>query len=433
MSYLELLHKIIENRFTLGVIGVGRVGLPLGVSFARKGINVIGFDINEELIKKINSKIAPFLEQNLQEYLNDAIESNKFVATNDHSLLQNTDVIVITVGTPLNVHSVPDYSQLFSALSKIVQYPLTNKLLIIRSTSAPGTLENIVKPYIEKHTNLKVGEDLFLAACPERIAEGKAIEEFHNLPEIIGGVTETCSKLASEIFRKLNSNKKIFITTPKSAELAKLFANVYRYVNFALANEFGLIAEEHGEDAHEIIKFVNEDYTRGKIPTPGLTGGPCLSKDGYFLTQHMPFPEFIQMASKLNENIPHHVIKKLKHEMEKDNKSLVNCKVAVLGLAYKSGIDDIRHSPAVKLADVLKGEGCDVITYDPYVNPNSNASLTDVVQDVDAIIIATNHPEFKVLPSVLNSLNSSPVVIDCWRMFDGNEIKGKYIAFGKGK
>ncbi|MBU5537685.1 MAG: nucleotide sugar dehydrogenase [Candidatus Aenigmatarchaeota archaeon] len=433
MSYLELLHKIIENKFTLGVIGIGRVGLPLSVTFAQKGINVIGFDINDELIKKVNSLTAPFFEPNLDIYLKETMKSNKFSATNDYSLLKNVDVIIITVGTPLNEHFVPDYSQLFSALDKIVQYPIKNKLIILRSTSSPGTLENIVKPYLEKKTNLKAGEDFYLAVCPERIVEGKAIEELQILPEIIGGVTETCSKLASEIFRKLNSNKKIFVTTPKAAELGKLFTNVYRYVNFALANEFGLIAEEHGEDAHEIIRIVNEDYNRCRIPTPGLTGGPCLSKDGYFLTQHMPFPEFIQMASKLNENIPNHIIKKLKKELEREGKILTLCKVAVLGLAYKSGIDDTRLSPAVKIADLLKDEGCEVKTYDPYVYPDSSNSLSDVVRDADAIIIAVNHPEFKDLPSILNVLNKEPIVIDCWKMFDEKEIKGRYIAFGKGK
>ncbi|MBI1978632.1 MAG: nucleotide sugar dehydrogenase [Candidatus Aenigmarchaeota archaeon] len=432
MSYMELLHNIIENKFTLGVIGIGRVGLPFGVSFAQKGVNVVGFDINEEIIRKVNSGQAPFFEVGLQDYMNEVSRTKKFTATNDHSLLQNVDVVIITVGTPLNTHMVPDYSQLFSALDKIVQYPISNKLIIIRSTSSPGTLESIVKPYIERKTNLKAGEDFFLAACPERIAGGKCIEELHGLPEIIGGISENCSRLTAEVFRKLNPNKKIFFTTPKSAELAKLFANVYRYVNFALANEFGLIAEEHGEDAHEIIKIVNEDYNRGKIPLPGLTGGPCLSKDGYFLTQHMPFPEFIHMASQLNENIPHHVISKLKKELAKENKTLVQCKVAVLGLAYKSGIDDTRLSPAVKLVDVLNGERCEVVTYDPYVNPSSG-SLNDVVKDVDAIIIATNHPEFKILPTVLNGMTSNPIVIDCWRMFDGKELKGKYIAFGKGK
>lgn len=433
MSYLELLQKIIENKFTLGVIGIGRVGLPLSVTFAKKGVNVIGIDINEELVNKINSGVAPFYEVNLEAYLKEALQSKKFVATIHHYFLEKVDVIMVTVGTPLNTYFMPDNSQLFSALDKIIQYPINNKLLIIRSTAAPGTLENIVKPYLEKKTGLKAGKDFFLAACPERIVEGKAIEELQTLPEIIGGVSETCSKLAAEVFRKLNPNKKIFVTTPKAAELSKLFTNVYRYVNFALANEFGLIAEEHGEDAHEIIKIVNEDYVRAKIPTPGLTGGPCLGKDGYFLTQHMPFPDFIQMAWKLNENIPHHVINKLRKELAKENKNLVQCKVAILGLAYKGGVDDTRLSPATKIVDILKGEGCEVKSYDPYVSPNSDVNLSDVIKDVDAVIVATNHPEFKVLPTILNNLNSKPIVIDCWKMFDEKEINGRYIAFGKGK
>jgi UDP-N-acetyl-D-mannosaminuronic acid dehydrogenase len=431
----NLLEKVRQNNFTLGVLGIGRVGLPLALSFANVGINVIGMDVNEDYIQKIKRGECPFYEENIEKY----ISTNNFFPTTDiEEGIKRSDILIITVGTPLNIHARPNYSQLRSALESIAKTSISGKLIVMRSTASPGTLENLIKPFLEKRTGLKAGKDFGLAVCPERIVEGKAFEEIKTLPEIVGGIDSVSEEIVAELFRKINPDKKILRTTPKAAELAKLFTNVYRYVNFALANEFGLLAEIYGEDAHEIIKILNEDYPRGGLPTPGLTGGPCLSKDGYYLVSDLSFPDFILMAWRLNESIPNYIVNRLKKRLEEKGKKIHECKVAVLGLAYKRGIDDTRYSPALKIVEILEDEDVNVSVHDPYVKDTEK--LEDVVEDADVIILAVNHPEFKdiheKLKDYVSKLYYDCILFDCWGFLDEEECKQlgfDYMRFGSGK
>lgn len=434
MTLQKLLDKIKNNNFTLGILGIGRVGLPLGLVFANSGVKVIGIDKNQSYVDGINKKIPPFKEEKIEEY----IKTDNFAATTDlPDAIAKSDIIIITVGTPIGEHMRPDYRQLTSAMEGIVKVPIKGKMFIMRSTGSPGTLEEVIKPYIEKKTGLKACEDFGLAVCPERIVEGQSIKEIHELPEIIGSLDKVSELIASELFRKINKDKKILPTTPKSAELAKLFANVYRYINFSLGSEFGLLAESFGQDGHEIIKIVNEGYKRGGIPIPGPTGGPCLSKDGYYLTANLPFPDFIQVAWRLSESIPQHVVNRLKTELEKHNKKLYNSKVAVLGLGFKANSDNITYSPAVRLVEILKGGNAEVAVHDPLVA--NTASLEEAIKDADAIVLATNHDRFKDILKKIASIKTYKkdcILTDCWGFFDKNEAKQlgfDYIRFGSGE
>ncbi|MFH8093092.1 MAG: nucleotide sugar dehydrogenase [Candidatus Aenigmatarchaeota archaeon] len=430
----NLLERVKQNDFTLGVIGIGRVGLPLALVFANSGIRVIGIDKNKDYIEKIKRGEKPFHEVGIEDYL----KNENFTPTTDIEYgIKNSDILIIAVGTPITEHMRPDYSQLRSVLEEIVKFGIKGKLIIMRSTVSPGTLENFVKPFIEKNTGLKAGKDFWLSVCPERIVEGKAIEELKILPEIIGGFDDESINITAELFKKINPNKKILITTPKAAELAKLFTNVYRYVNFSLANEFGLIAEEYGEDAYEIIKILNEDYPRGGVPIPGLTGGPCLSKDGYYLISNIAFPDFILMAWRLNESIPQHIVNRIKKHLNNKGKSLYNCKVALLGIAFKAGIDDTRYSPALRLFEILKNENAEVKVHDPYVEGTED--IEDVVENADVIILAMNHPEFKDIHKLIAKLKKHKegcIFVDCWGFINGEEAKSlgfEYIRFGSAK
>ncbi len=430
----QLLEKVKTNGFSIGIVGIGRVGLPLGLVFANSGIKVIGIDVNKEYVESINKKIPPFKEELIDDY----IKTNNFTATTDaKDAISKSDALILTVGTPIGEHMRPDYTQLTSALEGLVKNPLNGKMIIMRSTASPGTLEEVIKPFIEKRTGLKAGEDFGLAVCPERIVEGQSIKEIMELPEIIGSMDKISGDIAEEIFRKINKDKKILRATPKAAELAKLFANVYRYINFSLGNEFGLLAETYGEDGHEVIKLVNEGYKRGGLPIPGLTGGPCLSKDGYYLTAHLSFPDFIQVAWRLSESIPQHMINRLKGRLEKQNKKLHNSRIAVLGLGFKANSDNTKYSPSVRIVEILKGSNAEVSVHDPLIQ--NTESLEEAVKDADAIIIATNHSDFRDVHKKIATIGSHKkdcILVDCWGIVDREEAKASgfdYIRFGSGK
>jgi len=430
----NLLAKVKQNDFTLGVIGIGRVGLPLALVFANSGVNVIGIDRNKEYVEKIKRGEKPFNEHGIEEYM----KTKNFTPTaNIKDGIEKSDILILTIGTPITEHMRPDYSQLRSAINSILDTSIKGKLIITRSTVSPGTVENFIKPLLEKKTGLKTGDDFGLSVCPERILEGKALEEIRNLPEIVGAVDEMSAEITSELFRKINKDKKIFVTTPKAAELAKLFTNVYRYINFALANEFGLLAEEYGEDAHEIINILNDGYSRGGVPVPGMTGGPCLSKDGYYLISNLMFPDFILTGWRLNESIPQHIVNRLKKRLNDKGKIIHDCKVCVLGLAFKAGIDDTRYSPAVRLVELLKIEAANVGVHDPYIEETDK--LEDAVRDADAIILAVNHPKFDGVHKVIHKIGKHKpgcILVDCWGFINKDEARNlgfDYIRFGSGK
>ncbi len=430
----NLLQKIKAGKFTIGIIGIGRVGLPLGLVFANSGVNVIGIDVNPSYVDSINRKVPPFNENHIDEY----IKTNNFSATtNSLDAIKKSDVIILTVGTPIGEHMRPDYTQLNSTLENLVKADLKSKMIIMRSTASPGTLEDVIKPFIEKKTGLKLGKDFGLAVCPERIVEGHSIDEIRELPEIVGSLDKSSEQIAGEVFKKINKDKLILTTTPKGAELGKLFANVYRYINFALANEFGLLAESYGEDGHEIIKIANSGYKRGGIPVPGMTGGPCLSKDGYYLTNNLSFPDFIQIAWRLNESIPQHIVNRLRSRLKSYGKDLNNSKIAVLGLGFKANSDNTKYSPSARLVEILKGYNADVAVHDPLI-PNTK-KLEDVVENSDAIVLATNHDNFKDVYKAIAKLKKHKencILVDCWGFLDKTEAKSfgfDYLRFGSGE
>ena len=428
MSIRRLLEKVKTNEFILAVIGLGRVGLPLAAVSASSGIKTIGFDINMNLIKKVSEGVSPFHEPGLNDLLRKVVRRYLTVTTTMDEVF-NADVLIITVGTPLTVDLQPDYSQLLSALRSLAKPSLKGKVVVIRSTTSPGTLEGVVKPMFEK-SGLKAGIDFGLVACPERIAEGKAIEELKTLPEIVGGIDDISSKVVGEFFKKINPQKKVIYTTPTCAELAKLFTNVFRYVNFALANEFALLSEKYGADAFEVIEIANTGYPRGGIPTPGLTGGPCLSKDGYYLLHDWIFPDLIMMAWRLNEFLPLHIVNKLNEKLKEMNMTLANTKVGVLGLAYKKDIDDTRYSPAERLVRLLQTYGAETLVHDPYVS--GTLPLDEVLDESEVLILAVNHSAFVGLEKRIESSSNIKLVYDVWRLFDARKFKRvKYLRLGR--
>lgn len=430
-----LRQRISAADFTMTVVGIGRVGLPLALSFADKGVRVLGVDRNPEHVESVNSGILPFLEHGAEPLLKEALDLGTFQATTDsRAAVMEADVVVLTVGTPLNTDMRADTSQLTSALSEIGDSLKPGTLVITRSTISPGTTERVVIPKLEELSGLTAGEDLFVAFCPERIAEGKAVEELRELPEIIGAADDHSAELAESVFRLLSDDKLIHRTDPLSAELAKLFTNVYRYVNFALANEYALIAEHYQRDAHEIIRILRDGYKRAPIPMPGPAGGPCLSKDGYFLIEELTFPDFVLTAWKLNDSVPAHLVQRLRKRIEQHGISMASTKITVLGRAFKADIDDDRLSPSLRVIEMLERLGANVVVHDPYL---SDIQLDEALRDAHGVVLATNHSMYYKLDMgrLAELVHPECVIVDGWGVFSAEEAAEAGLelnTFGRG-
>ena len=399
MSNQDILSKIDNKEVNIAIFGLGRVGLPLATVFSNCGVKIFGIENNSEKLNLMKSSKCPFFDPELQKNLDDATRTNNFQIFNSlDDVNTSIDIFMICVGTPTLSSYTLDYSQMKSALGQIHADKLKGKMLIIRSTLPPNTTNDFILPFIENNTGLTSGVDFNLAICPERILEGKAIQELHDLPEIIGGINQESNTIATHLFKLINDLKDILYVTPLGAEFAKLFANIYRYVNFALANEFAIWAENYGLDATELIKAVNYNYSRSNIPKPGFVGGPCLSKDSMFLDFNTTFSSILSASLKINESIPNHIVNNVKTL----DGNLFNKKIAVLGLSFKAGSDDLRNSPSVKLVDTLHSTGADVFVHDPYVKETE--SLDKVIQDSDIVIILLKVSASNVFCQVFNEI-----------------------------
>lgn len=407
----------------ISIFGVGRVGLPLALFFAEHGQKVIGVDVNESRVESLSKGIMPFYEEGANKLLKKHINKLFTVTTDAKNAVKQSDAIVLTLGTPVDEHVNPVFSQIEQVLTDIAPYLKKDQILILRSTVTPGTTEYL-KRFIEKNTKFKIGKDFFLAFCPERIAQGFSLEELKEIPTIIGTLEKESAKRAEKVFRTFTD--KILHSDARSTELAKLFTNMYRYINFAIANEFMMIADAHDRNIYEIIELVNKDYKRGGLRVPGFTAGPCLFKDGFFLINKIPFTELIMNSWKLNESVPAYLIEKIK-----ETKNLENAKIAILGLTFKKNSDDIRNSLSFKARKIFAAEGAQVMLHDPYVKTDA---LEKVLKNADVVFIAMNHDYYKDMDkSVLKSnVKKDALICDIWNIsglnkifYSAAEIKGK--------
>jgi UDP-N-acetyl-D-mannosaminuronic acid dehydrogenase len=388
------------------VVGIGRVGLPLALFLASKGIFTYGLDIDQEKVKMLKKGKFPFREEGGQRILEENL-GKKFEPTTDFSKAADADYLILAIGIPVDEYLNPEFSQLENALDSLFPNLRKGQTLLLKSTVSPRTTE-YVRDLIERRKGFAIGKDFFLAFCPERIAEGRAFQELENLPEIVGGADEKSGKMAAELWKSIG--KEVYITTSINAELLKLFTNSYRYINFALANEFMMIAENWGADIYEIAELSNRNYPRGGAKKPGFTGGPCLSKDGLFLTRNVPFPDLFSTAWMINERLPAYLVGRAKALKETKG-----AKCAILGMAFKADHDDVRASLSYKIKKLFKMELADVHTHDVYQN---GPEFWSTVKDADFLVIATAHKEYKKpLEEYMPYLKPGAVVIDVWNIF----------------
>lgn len=399
----------------LAIIGIGRVGLPLGLVFAQQGLKVYGVDVNEKYIQILQRGVMPFLEEGGQKFLKKHLGKN-FIPSLDVSVVKDCKFIVLTLGTPVDENMNPSLVQIDMALHALKPFLCSNQVLILRSTVSPGTTE-YVRNFINKIKDLNVGRNFYLAFCPERIAEGKAIKELYEIPQIIGGIDRKSAKKAAELFKALKV--KCLRTDAVSAELAKLFTNMYRYISFGVANEFMILASKYNRDIYEIVKLVNKDYKRGGLAFPGLTGGACLFKDGFFLINDIPFNDLIATAWKINEAIPLFLIEKIRKRMR-----LTDKKAVILGAAFKANIDDIRESLSFKVKKALQREGAEVILHDPLIEKYSQ-DLNKVLENASLVFLATKHDYYLShlkIENIKALVKKDCLFCDVWNIFKTGKI-----------
>jgi len=404
--------KILKE--TVTVVGTGRVGLPLCLFIADKGYQVFGIDIDQEKINQIGKGQMPFMEEGAPKLLKKYLGKTLFFST-DFSNIARAKVIILTLGTPVDENMNPSLVQIDQALERAKTYFTRGQLLILRSTVSPGTTD-YVRSYLNDLGKIKVGTNFYLAFCPERIAEGRSLLELAEIPQIVGGIDRLSAQKAAEFFENLGIE--VNRTDNVSAELAKLFTNMYRYINFAIANEFMILAGNHHRDIYRIVELVNKNYKRGGLALPGLTGGPCLFKDGFFLVGDVPFADLITTSWKINESIPLFLIKKIRERTKLEGK-----KTVILGLAFKAEIDDIRESLAFKVKKALERERAKVFLHDPYV-PGYQNDLDEILGDADLIFLATNHSYYQNLDiaKVKKLVSANCVICDVWNIFRTNKI-----------
>lgn len=378
--------------------GCGHVGLPLGLVLADRGFEVTLLDINKNAVDLINSGIIPFQEEGAEELLKKEINRNLFV-TDAADILKEQEVVIFITGTPVDEHHNPKIHEVLNVVEKYL--PLMNKdqLIILRSTIYPGTTE-IIEQKLQKHFNARPK----LAFCPERILQGKGIEEIKNLPQIVSAVSDEAANEASEIFSKIAP--KIIRLEPVEAELSKLMLNTWRYLEFAIANQFYMMVEDKGLDFYKIFEAMKEDYPRAKnYCKPGLAAGPCLFKDTMQLSAFYRNQFFLgQSAMLVNEGLPNFLVSQL----EKKLGSLKNKKVALLGMTFKANNDDIRESLSFKIKKELEFKLADVLPSDPYLK--DTYKLEDALSECDAVILGVPHNEY------LNLKFEKPYV-DCWNVW----------------
>ena len=367
--------------------GGGHVGLPLSLALAKAGLRVGIYDTNQSTLDRIADGEMPFLETGADQLLREILPTGRLVFSSDGSMIGRTDQLIVVIGTPVDEFLGPSMTIFGQAVAQIAPHLRDGALVILRSTVYPGTTG-----YVRQHL-IDAGCAVDVAFCPERIAEGHALEELHSLPQIIGADDDVAADRATTLFRHLVD--KTVRTTTKEAELAKLFTNTWRYMKFAVANQFFMIADQAGVDYTNVLRAIREDYPRARdLPGPGFAAGPCLFKDAMqlaaFTSDHFPMG---QAAMQVNEGLPAYIVSAL----ERRYGGLQGKTVGILGMAFKAESDDTRASLSYKLRKLLAWAGARVVATDPYVQDERLTTLDCVLQESDILILGAPHEAYRQL------------------------------------
>ncbi|KJR41874.1 UDP-glucose/GDP-mannose dehydrogenase [Candidatus Magnetoovum chiemensis] len=392
-----------EFQYDISIVGgAGHIGLPMGIAFANKGKKVVLYDTNSANIKQISCGIMPFMEKGADEILKQVLDNKTLSLTADKTVISQSRHIIIVIGTPVDSHLNPSFTIFKSLFVELLEFISDDQHIILRSTVYPGTTERI------KDFLIKEGKNPHITFCPERIAEGKAMEELETLPQIIGAFNDSSYEDAKKLFNALTD--KIIRLEPLEAELTKLFTNVWRYIQFSISNQFYKIALQNDVDFYKIYDALTYEYPRTKgFPKAGFAAGPCLFKDTMQLASFFNNTFFLGHAAMLiNEGLPNFIVQRLKSKYNLRNKT-----AGILGMAFKADIDDSRDSLSDKLRTILTFEAKEVLCTDPYVKDDTLLPVEEVVLKSDIIIVAAPHSSYKAL----DIDSSAKILVDVWNFF----------------
>ena len=396
-------NKICARRAKVGVVGLGYVGLPLAVEFARAGFDVSGIDLSESRTRRINAGDS-YVGDVSAKALGPLVESGKLWASNDFSVIRDLDTINICVPTPLRKTKDPDMSYIVSACTEVAKYFHAGMLVILESTTYPGTTDEVVLPMLEQ-SGLKVGEDFFLCFSPERVDPGNAWYNTHNIPKVVGGTTPACTEMGRLFYSQALQNV-VAVSSTQVAEMVKLLENTFRMINIGLANEIALMCDRMGINVWEVIEAAATKPFGFMpfYPGPGL-GGHCIPIDPFYLSwktkQAGIEARFIELAGYINGQMPRFVVDKIQNALNQHAKPLKGSHVHILGVAYKKDIEDVRESPALDIMLLLKQRGAHITFSDPHV-PSLQVDGIDLrscdlhtVASADCVVITTDHSAFE--------------------------------------
>lgn len=402
----ELLKKILGKTALVGVVGLGYVGLPLAIEKAKVGFKTIGFDIQKNKIDMVNEG-RNYIGDIIENDLITVVENGMLKATSDFSFVKDVDCVAICVPTPLDEHSQPDISYIKSSVECIAKYLHRGMLVVLESTTYPGTTEELVKPLLEEISGLKCEEDFYLAFSPERVDPGNIIYKTKNTPKVVGGIGKNSTEIAAAFYKQILLGEIHEVSSPSVAEMEKLLENIYRNINIGLINEMAIICNKMGINVWEVIEAAKtKPYGfEAFYPGPGI-GGHCIPLDPFYLTwkarEYGYHTRLIETSAEINNYMPWYIVERASKILNRFKKAINGSKILILGIAYKQDIDDYRESPAFKIIDYLIRAKAEVVYHDPYIpeceykgNVYNSTPLTgESLNEADLIIITAMHSKF---------------------------------------
>ena len=437
----DVMKSLDSQTLRVCVIGIGRIGLPTALSFAKSGLITIGVDINKNLVDNINSGNFPLKDEpGYDEIFENVIQNKKFSATtNIEDAVPNSDLILLSLPTPMDENNIPNYSALRDVASKLSEILSPNSLVIVESTIEPGFIEDEMVSLISKSGRLEIKKNFFIGVCPENANPGEILHDFTNLPRLVGGINPEITKTIKSIYNFVFSVELVEMPNCKTANAVKLTTNVFRDINIAFVSELSLMFEKLGIDTYKVLEAAKKKYNF-QIHYPGSgVGGPCLPINSYQLLNTArrigSDLSIIESGRKINEKMPEHVIQLTSNAFKESQKLLENSKILILGVSYKPNVKDIQLTPAEEIIKKLQNLGSKILIYDPHFLSRevfgiiTEKNIEDIISDVDAIIIVTAHDEFKKIPISLFTQMKKPILIDTRGIIEPHEAKEQKIIF----
>lgn len=403
----RLMEKIKKHEITVGVVGLGYVGLPLAVEKAKAGFKTIGFDVQSEKVKMVNEG-HNYIGDVVNEDLKELVDMGQMKATSDFSFVKDVDFIAICVPTPLDKHQEPDVSYVRSSTESIAANLSKDTMVVLESTTYPGTTEEMIRPILENGSGLTCGEDFYLGFSPERVDPGNLVYKTKNTPKVVGAIGKDATEVIAAMYREVLEGEVYEVSSPAIAEMEKILENTYRNINIGLVNELAMLCNKMNISLWEVIEAAKtKPYGfQAFYPGPGL-GGHCIPLDPYYLTwkarEYGFHTSMIENSMIINDQMPEYTVDRAAEVLNRYKKSLNGSKVLVLGVAYKNNIDDYRESPALNVIDILKRRGADVDFYDPWIPKYKRNGEwftgidhidADIVSSYDLIVVTTAHDAY---------------------------------------